>query len=62
MVHPTLIDRTRERVADKRVLSPVKAFLRAPAEHGGVEDAVTCTPQGRDRLPAADEHRPLGAR
>ena len=46
--HAALMGRVRERVADKRVLSLVKAFLRAGimTEHGGFEDTVTGTPQG----------------
>jgi hypothetical protein len=46
--HPALMDRVRRRIADKRVLALVKAFLRAGilTEHGDLEDAVTGTPQG----------------
>ncbi len=38
----------RERVADKRVLGLVKAFLKAGilTEHGGLEGSLTGTPQG----------------
>jgi retron-type reverse transcriptase len=56
----------RRRVADKRVLALIKAFLRAGilTEHGGFEDTVTGTPQGgilarllaNIALSALDEH------
>jgi len=46
--HPALLDRVRARVGDKRVLSLVKAFLKAGvlSEDGMVRDTVTGTPQG----------------
>ena len=46
--HTAILDRVRRRVADKRVLSLVKAFLKAGimSEHGGLEAQLTGTPQG----------------
>jgi RNA-directed DNA polymerase len=46
--HPALMDRVRDRVADKRVLALVKAFLIAGilSEDGAVRGAKTGTPQG----------------
>ena len=46
--HPALMDRVRERIGDKRVLSLVKAFLRAGVLSGDgvVRDTKTGTPQG----------------
>jgi RNA-directed DNA polymerase len=46
--HSALLDRVRRRVKDKRVLAPVKAFLKAGVmtETGGWEDSDTGTPQG----------------
>ena len=46
--HPALMDRVRERVADKRVLGLVKAFLIAGilAEDGALRGTKTGTPQG----------------
>lgn len=46
--HPALMDRLRHRIADKRVLAVVKAFLKAGilAETGDVRDTDTGTPQG----------------
>jgi RNA-directed DNA polymerase len=64
--HSALLDRVRDRVGDKRVLSLIKAFLRAGimTEHAGFEDTVTGTPQGgilsplmaNIALSALDEH------
>src|SRR5215207_6167960 len=64
--HAALIGRVNRRVADKRVLALIKAFLRAGilTEHGGFEDTVTGTPQGgilspllaNIALSALDEH------
>jgi RNA-directed DNA polymerase len=64
--HAALIGRVSRRVADKRVLALIKAFLRASilTEHGGFEDTVTGTPQGgilspllaNIALSALDEH------
>ena len=64
--HAALIDRVRGRVADKRVLALVKAFLKAGilTEQAGFEDTVTGTPQGgilspllaNIALSALDEH------
>ncbi len=46
--HAALMDRVRRRVGDKRVLTLVKAFLKAGilTELGSEEDTVTGTPQG----------------
>lgn len=46
--HSALLDRMRKRVGDKRVMSLVKAFLKAGVLHeDGVErDTITGTPQG----------------
>jgi retron-type reverse transcriptase len=42
------MDRVRGRVADKRVLALVKAFLKAGilTEKGTAQDSITGTPQG----------------
>ena len=46
--HSALMDRVRARVADKRVLALVKAFLKAGilTEIGTAKESVTGTPQG----------------
>jgi retron-type reverse transcriptase len=46
--HSGLLDRMRHRVGDRRVLSLVKAFLKAGilTEGGAVRDTITGTPQG----------------
>jgi RNA-directed DNA polymerase len=46
--HSALLDRVRGRIADKRVLSLVKAFLIAGilSEDGAVRGSKTGTPQG----------------
>jgi RNA-directed DNA polymerase len=46
--HVAILDRVRRRIGDKRVLTLVKAFLKAGiiAEQGGLEQTVTGTPQG----------------
>jgi RNA-directed DNA polymerase len=46
--HSALMDRVRARVADKRVLALVKAFLKAGilTERGTAQDSITGTPQG----------------
>ena len=46
--HPALLDRVRKRVGDKRVLTLVKAFLKAGIllEDGTLSDTDTGTPQG----------------
>jgi len=46
--HAALMDRVRRRIADKRVLALVKAFLKAGllTELGEVQDTFTGTPQG----------------
>lgn len=46
--HPALMDRVRARIADKRVLALVKAFLKAGvlSEDGAERDTSTGTPQG----------------
>jgi RNA-directed DNA polymerase len=64
--HSATLGRVRRRIGDKRVLSLVKAFLRAGilTEQAGFEDTVTGTPQGgilspllaNVALSALDEH------
>ncbi len=64
--HPALLDRVRKRVGDKRVLSLVKAFLKAGIliEDGTLSDTGAGTPQGSILSPllsnvalsALDEH------
>jgi RNA-directed DNA polymerase len=46
--HPALMDRVRQRVGDRRVLTLVKAFLKAGVlgEDGALRDNDTGTPQG----------------
>lgn len=46
--HSFILDRVRRRIADKRVLSLIKAFLKAGimTEHGDLEAQLTGTPQG----------------
>jgi RNA-directed DNA polymerase len=46
--HPALMDRVRRRIGDKRVLTLVKAFLKAGilTEDGTLADTSTGTPQG----------------
>jgi len=46
--HQALMDRVRHRIADKRVLALVKAFLKAGimTETGALKDSDTGTPQG----------------
>ena len=61
---PALMDRVRARVKDKRVLALVKAFLKAGiltelGEHRGHPHRH---PAGRHPVPAAGQHRPVGAR
>lgn len=64
--HTALMARVRERIADKRVVGLVKAFLKAGimSEHGGLDQTLTGTPQGgilspllaNIALSALDEH------
>jgi RNA-directed DNA polymerase len=64
--HTALMDRVRRRVADKRVLLLVKAFLKAGvmARDGSISNSMTGTPQGgilspllaNIALSALDEH------
>jgi RNA-directed DNA polymerase len=46
--HSAILGRVRRRVADRRVLALVKAFLKAGimTEHGDLEAQLTGTPQG----------------
>jgi hypothetical protein len=46
--HSALMDRVRARIADKRVLALVKAFLKAGilTEVGTSKETITGTPQG----------------
>jgi RNA-directed DNA polymerase len=46
--HPALMGRVRRRIADRRVLALVKAFLTAGilTQDGAVRDTITGTPQG----------------
>jgi len=62
--HSALLDRVRARIADKRVLALVKAFLLAGilSEDGAIRGSKTGTPQGRGSLAVPREHRPLRAR
>jgi RNA-directed DNA polymerase len=48
IVHPALMDRLRKRIADKRVLALVKAFLRAGilGQDGALRDSTTGVLQG----------------
>jgi RNA-directed DNA polymerase len=50
--HPALMDRVRARVGDKRVLTLVKAFLKAGilTEDGTLADTTAGSPQGRSFL------------
>lgn len=64
--HSAILNRVRRRIADKRVLALIKAFLKAGimTELGGLEKTVTGTPQGgilsplmaNIALTALDEH------
>lgn len=66
IAHSVILERVRRRVADKRVLSLVKAFLKAGimSADGNVRDSTTGTPQGGIASPllanialsALDEH------
>jgi hypothetical protein len=64
--HTALLQRVRRRVADKRILHLVKAFLKAGilSEDGVNRNTITGNPatQGRDPLTAAGQHRPVRAR
>ena len=46
--HAALLGRVRRRIADKRVLTLVKAFLKAGilSQDGAMRDTITGTPQG----------------
>jgi RNA-directed DNA polymerase len=54
----------RARVADKRVLALVKAFLKAGilTEDGALEQTTAGTPQGYDLVPVAIQCGAVGAR
>lgn len=64
--HCAILDRVRRRIADKRVLTLIKAFLKAGimSSGGQVRDSITGTPQGGIASPllanialtALDEH------
>ena len=64
--HSAVLDRVRQRIADKRVLALIKAFLKAGimSEQGRLQGTVTGTPQGGILSPlmanvalnALDEH------
>jgi RNA-directed DNA polymerase len=64
--HSAILDRVRRRIADKRVLALIKAFLKAGimSEQGRLKGTVTGTPQGgilsplmaNVALSALDEH------
>ncbi len=64
--HVAILDGVRARIADKRVLGLVKAFLKAGimSEHGGLDGQLSGTPQGgilsplmsNIALSALDEH------
>ena len=63
IAHTALMDRLRARIKDKRVCALVKAFLKSGilTELGDREETLTGTPARRDSLPAARQHRPVGA-
>ena len=56
--------RVRDRVKDKRVLTLVKAFLKAGVltEDHGHQETLDRHAARRDLLPASGQHRPVGAR
>jgi RNA-directed DNA polymerase len=58
--HAALMDRVRRRIKDKRVLTPVKAFLKAGllTELGEPQETLTGTPQGG--LCSAEHKPPWG--
>ncbi|MFJ2913385.1 reverse transcriptase domain-containing protein [Streptomyces sp. NPDC087228] len=60
--HPALMERVRNRIGDKRVLSLVKAFLKSGilSRDGAFTDTRTGDPAGRNPVAAAGQHRALG--
>ena len=62
--HAALMDRVRARVKDKRVLALVKAFLKAGVltELGDEQGHPHRHAARRHPVPAAGQHRPVGAR
>ena len=60
LAHSAVMDRVRRRIADKRVLALIKAFLTAGimAADGQVRDSTTGTPQGS--LCSASHKPPCG--
>jgi RNA-directed DNA polymerase len=58
------MDLVRARVKDKRVLTLVKAFLKAGVmtELGRRETSFIDTPQGKNPVPAAGQYRPACSR
>jgi RNA-directed DNA polymerase len=62
--HQALLDRLRRRISDKKVLGLVKAFLKAGVltEDGLNRVTQDWHPAGRDLVPAAGQHRPIGSR
>ena len=61
--HVPLMDRVRRRIKDKRVLALVKAFLKAGImTPDGEEESLLRHPSRRDTVPAAGQHRAVGAR
>ena len=61
--HAALLERLRVRIIDKRVYGLVKAFLKAGVmtTTGEREPTLTGTPQGGIFVPAAGQHRAVGA-
>ena len=62
--HTALQDRVREKIADKRVLALVKAFLKAGKLHeeGVLEQTTAGTPQGSILSPLLSRCGAVGAR
>lgn len=61
--HPALMDRVRNRIGDKRVLSLVKAFLKSgiPVPGRCVHGHTHRDPAGWDPFASAGQHRTLGS-
>jgi RNA-directed DNA polymerase len=63
IAHPALMDRLRMRIADKRVLALVKAFLKAGilGQDGALRDNTMGGAAGWDSFPRACQPGPIGA-
>jgi len=61
--HAALLDRVRARIKDKRVVALVRAFLKAGilTKFGDRKETPAGDPARRATIPAAGEHRPIGA-